>query len=328
MKKYKILITGGSGFIGAHLTEKLLSLGHNVLNVDLLRNQGGIPFVNKNCKFIKGSISNKKIIEKIKKWKPQIIYHLAAQSASETAYDDPKFDILTNCYGTYLISELAKKLKVKKFIYTSSVAVYGGSKDTLEENSEIDPDSIYGVSKHASELFIKQNLKSTSTEVIIFRICNTYGPGENLNNQKKGMISIYSSYIWKKKPILIKGSLNRFRDFIYIDDCTNILTRALNIKIKNSLEIINLSFGDKYKVSEIIKLLIKCSGKKKYKYNTTSQTPGDSFGFHASGKKLKRIFKLKNFKKLEDGLKNYFDWINKIPSNSKLKKFHPYQIAK
>ena len=106
MTKYKILITGGSGFIGAHLTEKLISLGHNVLNVDVLKKQGGIPYVNRKGKFIRGSISNKKNIEKIKKWKPQIIYHLAAQSASETAYDDPKFDIITNCYGTYLISNL------------------------------------------------------------------------------------------------------------------------------------------------------------------------------------------------------------------------------
>lgn len=329
MIKYRVLITGGSGFIGAHLTEKLIKLGHKVLNVDLLRTQGGIPFINKKSKFIKGNISNKKTILKIKNWRPQIIYHLAAQSASETAYDDPKFDILTNCYGTYLISELAKKIKVKKFIYTSSVAVYGNSKNkTLEENSNIDPDSIYGVSKYASELFVKQNLKGTSTEIIIFRICNIYGPGENLNNQKKGMISIYSSYIWKKKTILIKGSLNRFRDFMYVDDCANILSKALNIKVKNYLEIINLSFGDKYKVKEIIKLLIKASGKKNYRYRRSTQTPGDSFGFHASGKKLKKIFKFKSLKKLEEGLKHYFNWINKIPTNSSLKKYHPYQISK
>lgn len=328
MTKYKILITGGSGFIGAHLTEKLISLGHNVLNVDVLKKQGGIPYVNRKGKFIRGSISNKKTIEKIKKWKPQIIYHLAAQSASETAYDDPKFDIITNCYGTYLISNLAKELKVKKFIYTSSIAVYGNSRRTIEENSKIEPDSLYGVSKYAGELFIKQNLKNTSSKIIIFRVGNTYGPGENLHNQKKGMISIYSSYIWKKKPILIKGSLNRFRDFIYVDDCVNTLIKSIKIKLKDSSAVFNLSFGDKYKVKDILKLLIKASGKKKYKYRVLGNTQGDSFGFHASGKKLKKIFKLKTFNNIEYGLKCYFEWINKIPINSKLKKFHPYQITK
>ena len=82
------------------------------------------------------------------------------------------------------------------------------------------------------------------------------------------MISIYSSYIWKKKPILIKGSLERFRDFIYVDDCISILTKALKIKLKNHFEIFNLSFGKKYKVKEIVKLIIKASGRKKYKYRS------------------------------------------------------------
>ena len=150
----------------------------------------------------------------------------------------------------------------------------------------------------------------------------------NLHNQKKGMISIYSSYIWKKKPILIKGSLNRFRDFIYVDDCVNILIKSMQIKLKDSSAVFNLSFGDKYKVKDIIKLLIKASGKKKYKYRVLGNTQGDSFGFHASGKKLKKIFKLKTFNNIEYGLKCYFEWINKIPINSKLNKFHPYQITK
>ena len=78
MSKFRILITGGSGFIGAHLTEKLIKSGHEVLNVDLLRLQGGIPFINKKCKFIKGDILDSKILIKIEKWKPNVIYHLAA----------------------------------------------------------------------------------------------------------------------------------------------------------------------------------------------------------------------------------------------------------
>ena len=127
-KSLRVLVTGGSGFIGAHLTNNLINLGYKVLNVDILRSQGGIPYVNKKSKFIKGDIINKKTIEKIRKWKPEIIYHLAAQSAVEPAYDDPKFDILTNSYGTYLLCNLAKQIGVKKFIYTSSVAIYGNKK--------------------------------------------------------------------------------------------------------------------------------------------------------------------------------------------------------
>ncbi len=325
-KSLRVLVTGGSGFIGAHLTNNLINLGYKVLNVDILRSQGGIPYVNKKSKFIKGDIINKKTIEKIRKWKPEIIYHLAAQSAVEPAYDDPKFDILTNSYGTYLLCNLAKQIGVKKFIYTSSVAIYGNKKnEVINENTKIDPDSIYGVSKYAGELFVKQVLKNTSTKIIIFRLFNTYGPGENLKNQKKGMISIYSSYFWKNKPVLIKGSLKRFRDFVFIDDCIDILTKSLKVKM-SKFEIFNLSFGDNYNVKKVIKLISESFGKKKFKYKLAKGTPGDSFGFNASGKKLKKIFKFKSYKKLSAGLKIYCEWIKKVPNKGKIERYHPLNL--
>ena len=111
----KILITGGAGFIGAHLTNKLSKIKKNkILVVDLLKSKGGIPFLNPKNRFIKGDIT-KKYIKKIEKWKPEVIYHLAkAQSGSEGAYDNPKEDLLTNALGTFLLADLAKKIKCKK----------------------------------------------------------------------------------------------------------------------------------------------------------------------------------------------------------------------
>lgn len=325
-KKFKILVTGGSGFIGAHLVNKLINLGHKVLNVDILRSQGGIAYINKKSKFINGDITDKKIINKIKEWKPQIIYHLAAQSAVEPAYDDPKFDILTNSYGTYLLCNLAKQIKVKKFIYTSSVAVYGSKKnEIINEKTSVNPDSIYGVSKYAGEMFVNQVLKNTVTDTIIFRLFNTYGPGENLKNQKKGMISIYSSYFWKNQPVLIKGSLKRFRDFVFIDDCVDILSKSLKLKI-SKIGVINLTFGDNYTVKNVIKLISKSFGRKKYKYKTTKGTPGDSFGFKASGAKLKKIFNVKSFKNLSKGLDIYYKWVKKVPNKGSIKNYHPLNL--
>ena len=87
----------------------------------------------------------------------------------------------------------------------------------ISENTSITPDSIYGISKYIGEMFIKQILYKTKIKTSIFRIFNTYGPGENLNFLKKGMVSIYSSYVWRKKPIIVKGSLKRFRNYQYID---------------------------------------------------------------------------------------------------------------
>ena len=185
----KILITGGAGFIGAHLTYKLGSNKKNkIMVVDMLLDKGGISYLNPKNKFIKGNITNKNVLKKIEKWKPDVIYHLAAQSGSEGAYDNPKEDLLTNAYGTYLLANIAKKIRCKKFIYTSTVAVYGSNEKIINEKTKIQPDSIYGISKYTGELFLRQALTNTSIKTYIFRVFNTYGPGENLNKFFERMV--------------------------------------------------------------------------------------------------------------------------------------------
>jgi UDP-glucose 4-epimerase len=320
----KILVTGGAGFIGAHLVNKLIISKHKVLIVDNLQGVGGIPYVHPKATFIKGCITKKKILNLIKKWKPEAIYHLAAQSGGETAYDNPRKDYLINGYGTYLISLLAKELKVKKFIYTSSVAIYGSNlKNKINEDTKINPDSIYGISKYAGELFIKQILIPSNTKTVIFRVFNTYGPGENLNFLKKGMVSIYSSYVWKKKPIIVKGSLKRFRNYQYIDDVVNILFLSLKNKELKKNEIFNLTTSKAIKVKELIRIILRINNKKNYKVIEANSTPGDSFGYDGSNKYLRRKFKNYKFIDINKGIKKYFYWINSVQVTKNIDKFHP-----
>ena len=286
----KILVTGGAGFIGSYLIKNLIDKKHKILSVDNLCAIGAIPYIHPKSKFIKGDISDKKVLKNIKKWKPEVIYHLAAQSGGETAYDDPKKDYLINGFGTYQICKLAKELKVKRFIYTSTTAVYGSnSKREINEKEQIKPDSLYGISKFAGEMFVNQIFKKTKTKSIIFRLFNTYGPGENLNFLKKGMVSIYLSYVWKNRPILIKGSLDRIRDLNYVEDVVYILSEAININIKKT-ETVNLSSGKSYTVKKIIEEIILASKKKNIKIIKAKRTPGDSKTFHTSNKKLIKLF--------------------------------------
>jgi UDP-glucose 4-epimerase len=321
----KILVTGGAGFIGSHLVHKLIKNNYDVMVVDSLKTIGGIPYIHPKCSFVKGDILMPETLAKIKKWKPKIIYHLAAQSGGESAYDNPKFDYLTNGYGTYLLSKLAKEIKVKHFIYSSSVAVYGSNiKNQITEKSIIKPESIYGISKYAGEMFIKQVLHSTNVKTTIFRIFNTYGPGENLNFLKKGMVSIYCSYIWKNQPIIVKGSLKRFRNYQYIEDVVNILFETIKNKNLTKNEIFNLSSGVYTTVNSLIKLILKIKNKPNYKVIIKKQgTPGDSFGFHASNNYLKKKFNNYKFFSLEEGLINFFEWIDIVSCGKNLKHFHP-----
>ena len=158
----------------------------------------------------------------------------------------------------------------------------------------------------------------------IFRIFNTYGPGEDLNYLKKGMVSIYSYYVWKNKPIIVKGSLERVRDLNYIDDVIKILEGSISNKKLKKNEIFNLSSAQCYKVKNLINEILKVNGLKNYKIFQKKGTPGDSFIFQTSNIKLKKFYKSINFTSLNNGLKKYFDWINSIPRNkSNLKRYHP-----
>ena len=324
-KMNHVLVTGGAGFIGAYLVKRLIDMNVRVTIVDNLQDVGGISYVHPKANFINADICDTSLYLQLKKLNIDTVYHLAAQSAGEPSYDDPKFDILTNSYGTYLIAKFCKDNNVARLIYTSTVAVYGNSIDgILDENSKISPDSIYGVSKYSGEMFIKQMLHNSQTKYTIFRVFNTYGPGENLNFQKKGMASIYIGFVWKKEPICIKGSLDRYRDFTFIDDNVDALI-SCHAKPISFGEVYNLSSGKKTFVKDLVKsILIAFNLPLDYKVVELPNTPGDSFGFHSNPDKIKRHLDWDPKMELTDGLKEYYKWVNVIPVIDKLDNYHPF----
>ena len=324
-KMSHVLVTGGAGFIGAYLVKKLIEMNIKVTIVDKLLDVGGISYVHPKANFINADICDTSLYSRLKDLNIDTIYHLAAQSAGEPSYDNPRFDILTNSYGTYLIAKFCKDNNINRLIYTSTVAVYGNSGDgVFDEDSKISPDSIYGVSKYSGEMFIKQTLHNSQTKFTIFRVFNTYGPGENLNFQKKGMISIYIGFVWKNEPICIKGSLDRYRDFTFIDDNVDALISCHEKPISFG-EVYNLSSGKKTVVKELVKsILIAFNLPMDYKVVELPNTPGDSFGFHSNPNKIKSHLSWKPKVELNEGLKEYYKWVKSIPVIDKLDSFHPF----
>ena len=138
------------------------------------------------------------------------------------------------------------------------------------------------------------------------------------------MVSIFCSYVWQNKPIVVKGSLNRFRNFTYIDDCAEILAKSLNNSELKNFEIFNLTSEKKITVKELVKKIIKIKNLGKYKIKVKKGTLGDSFGFDAKNSHLKKRFSKIKFTNIESGLKQYFKWIDKIPKKVNLKKHHPF----
>jgi UDP-glucose 4-epimerase len=301
--KTKILITGVAGFIGSNLAKHFLkNKSILVYGIDNFSTgyKSNIP---KGVRFIKGDLSDKKILKKLN-FKCDYIFHFAGQSSGEKSFEDPLTDIKNNSLTTINILDYAKKTNIKKIIYASSMSVYGDSKKGyFNENSKLKPKSYYGISKKTSEEYLK--LSSKKVPYIILRLFNIYGSGQDLKNLKQGMISIYLSQATRTKKIIIKGPLGRFRDFVIINDLCLICEEIINKKNINN-KVINIGTGRKTTVKKIISIIQKYSGKKKIVLK--KNTPGDQYGVYANNYLMKKYFKTKLSINLDQEIKKFYEW--------------------
>jgi len=291
-----ILITGCAGFIGRKLTIHLLKKKYRIFGIDDLStgNLENLICNKKNFIFIRGDCNNKNVLSKIND-NIQIIIHLAGQSSGELSFYNPKNDFKRNFLTTINLLEFYKKKKCKQFIYSSSMSVYGNSKiNPVNEKNICDPVSFYGQSKLSSENYIRLYSKHNINYTIL-RLFNVYGPGQLLNNLNQGLIRIYLNQIFNTNKLFIKGSKNRFRDFIYIDDVIKIIELAIENK-KCYNQIFNLGFGKKYFIKDLVRLLKK-KIKNKFAVKYINKTPLDQFGIYS---KSNKIFKAVNYKPIID----------------------------
>jgi len=308
LRKIRILVTGAAGFIGSKICTELIKRKYSVIGCDDFYSGKKKNIVN-GIKFIKIDLSKKEKIYRLPK-KIDYIFHLAGQSSGEKSFEDPFNDLRRNFITTDNLISYAKKNSIKNFFYASSMSVYGDSSIRANIKNNCNPLSYYGLHKKLSEDYILKNSKNFN--YILFRMFNVYGPGQDLFNEKQGMVSIYLSSLIRENKIFVKGSINRFRDLIYIDDVVDIWIEALkNKKMLN--KIINLGTGQKTKVFTILNILQKLHNKKS-KIIIKKNTPGDQHGIYAD-KSIQKFIKKENFIKIEDGLKNFYTWATKIKLN-------------
>lgn len=285
MKRY--IVTGGAGFIGAHLANRLIRKGHSVTVFDNL-STSRIENINSGADFIQGDISRPEDIEKLPIEGVEGVFHLAAQSSGEKSFEDPYTDSQSNVGGTLLLLAWCLKHKVRRFIFTSTMGVYGMSCDyPLPETTECVPKSFYGIGKLAAENYV--NLYGIlGLDITILRPFNVYGPGQNMENMQQGMASIYMAYLLKDEPIIVKGNLDRFRDQTYIDDIID----AAILCLENPAAInqtYNIATGKKTTIRMLIDDMLRVSGKPgDYPVTVSGGTDGDIFGCFADVSRSER----------------------------------------
>lgn len=289
-----ILITGASGFIGQNLVKNLLSSNHNIITLDL---KPKVYNTKHYCLDITDLEQLLSIEENI-----DIIYHLAAQSYGKGSLIDPEKDLNWNAKGTLNICRFAKLKQVKKIIYSSSMAIYGNNKVSIETDTP-SPLSNYGISKLTGEYYIK-NLNIPYT---IFRLYNTYGSGQDLSNDSKGVVLAFTKQIVKEEtPIKVTGPLDRFRDIIHIDDVIEGLKLGLQQNTNN--EIYNLSTNIKTTIKQLIESIIKASGKSNIEFYNVGSLEGDQFGNTGCNKKLIQLG-WKPTVLLGDGIQGFYKYV-------------------
>jgi UDP-glucose 4-epimerase len=223
------LVTGGAGFIGAHVTNHLIDLGHQVIVLDDL--SGGFEEnVNPKATFIKGSILDHELLDKIfTQYKFDYIYHLAAYAAEGLSHFIRRFNYNNNLIGSVNLINEAVKHKVKCFVFTSSIAVYGRNQVPMLETMTPEPEDPYGVAKLAVEQDLKSAHDMFGLNYIIFRPHNVYGEYQNLGDKYRNVVGIFMNQIMQGKPLTIFGDGEQTRAFSYIGDVAPYIAKSVDV---------------------------------------------------------------------------------------------------
>jgi UDP-glucose 4-epimerase len=300
-----ILITGAAGFIGSKVAHKFIELGFETITIDNL-STGRKENIPKETHLIEGSCGDKSIIDKLNSYKIDGIIHIAGQSSGEVSFDNPAYDLESNTLSTILLLDFARRKGIKRFVFASTMSVYGDQVNLpVTEGLITNPKSFYACGKLASENYLKiyAHLGIESTALRLF---NVYGPGQNLDNLKQGMLSIYLAQAINDNEILVKGSKDRFRDFVYIDDVVNAFVLVF-CKTWKKYDAYNICTGKPTTVNDLL-LGIQNNLGKEVNILFKEGTPGDQFGIYGSYDKINKDYAWQPNISISEGLHLMVDW--------------------
>jgi UDP-glucuronate 4-epimerase len=312
-----ILVTGSAGFIGFHLSLRLLQLNYKVIGLDNLDNYYDVKLKKKRIlelkkfkkfKFIKIDIRKKNQFKYVNKYKITSVFHLAAQAGVRYSFYNPRKYIETNIQGFFNLLEFMKIKKIKNLIFASTSSVYGNNKKfpLVENLKNLKPTSLYGSTKLFNEEMARIASIQNGIKCVGVRFFTVYGPF----GRPDMSLFLFTKNILNKKKIDVFNRGKHERDFTYVDDVINALLLIFrNLKKEKNFNIYNIASGRPVKLMNFIKEIEKnLALKAKIKFKKLQR--GDIVKTHANIKKIKNLgYKSKTNYKL--GVSKFVEWYKK-----------------
>ncbi len=320
-----VLVTGGAGFIGSHVAEELVNRGHRVTVLDDLTG-GFVDNVVNGARLIKGSINDADLVNALfDREQFQYVFHLAAYAAEGLSHFIKRFNYDNNLIGSVNLINASINTGVKRFVFTSSIAVYGSSPELpMTEETAAHPEDSYGIAKLAVEQELKVCKQMFDLDYVIFRPHNVYGERQNIGDKYRNVVGIFMNQILQNKPMTIFGDGTQTRAFSYVGEVAPIIAESIEVPAARN-QVFNIGADQPYSVSELAKAVAKAM---KVGHDIIHlPARNEVLNAYSSHEKIQRVFGTRKPHSLEEGLSRMARWVKQCGSRTS-REFEHIEVTK
>ena len=320
-----VLVTGGAGFIGSHVAERLVAGGSDVTVLDDL--SGGFrDNVIDGTRFVEGSINDVDLVNRLfEDRRFDYVYHLAAYAAEGLSHFIKRFNYENNLVGSVNLINASVNTGVRCFVFTSSIAVYGSSPELpMTEATRPHPEDSYGIAKLAVEQELEICKRMFGLDYIVFRPHNVYGERQNIGDKYRNVVGIFMNQILQDKPMSVFGDGMQTRAFSYIGDVAPIIAESVDVPAAYN-QLFNVGADQPYSVNELAACVARAMGVEPQIAHLPARN--EVMNAYSSHDKVRRIFGERKLSSLDEGLGSMAGWVKQHGARAS-QKFKDVEVTK